>query len=506
MNIFEQALAAVSPARALARARNRMALAAITARYDAATSGNRAPRGRNQRSDANGAAQRRDIIANVARDLARNSPFGVRVPQVITNNVVGDGIIPKVIGLSTKGQQRAREKLMSVMRAHFDTVACDADGLLNLYGLQRLACDTLVRDGEVLIRRRRRTILDGLPVPFQMQVMETDFLSKDNDGDLKNGNHVLNGVEFSPIGKRVAYYLYDKHPGDFSRWNRRNLSVRRVDASEIIHVFRVDRPGQQRGVSWLAPVVMVLNDLGDYMDAQLLRQKIAAAFAGFIRRAESDGVATQEQVDARFASISPGRIEVLGEGEDLVFSNPPSVDGLEPSVRTYLRAAAVGAGITYEALTGDLSQVNFTSGRMGRMEMNANVSSWQWLLMMPQMMAPIGAWFMEGYQIAYPNHVLPKGAGIGWVPPRIQMVDPAREIPALVKKMRAGLASWQGTVRELGFDPEELIEEIIADVVAFDLHKLTFDSDARRTSGAGQSQNMGQQASPDTNNEGQDAK
>jgi capsid protein len=78
------------------------------------------------------------------------------------------------------------------------------------------------------------------------------------------------------------------------------------------------------------------------------------------------------------------------------------------------------------------------------------------------------------------------------------MVDPAREIPALVKKIRAGLASWQGTVRELGFDPEDLIEEIIADNKIFDGGKVIFDSDPRRTSGAGQGQDM-----PQTGNGGQ---
>lgn len=490
MNILEKALAMVSPSMALSRARNRAALGMITARYDAATSGSRAPRGRNHRSDANGATARRDIVAFVARDLARNSPFGARVPQVITNNVVGDGIIPKVMGLSAKRSKPARDRLVKVMRAHFDTTACDADGMCNLYGLQRLAAETLVTSGEVLIRRRRRDLSDGLPVPFQIQVMESDYLSKDRDGDLVGGNHVLNGIEFSQIGKRVAYYLYDKHPGDLSGWGKKNLSVRRVPASEILHLFRVDRPGQTRGVSWLAPVVMVLNDLADYMDAQLLRQKIAAAFAGFIRRGESDVGATQGQLDDQFSSIAPGRIETLREGDDLVFSNPPSVDGLEQSVRTYLRATAVGAGITYEALTGDLSQVNFTSGRMGRMEMNANVSSWQWLLMIPQMMMPLGDWFMEAYRLAYPRDGLAADVGIAWVPPRIQMVDPAREIPALVTKIRAGLASWQGTVRELGFDPEDLIAEIMADNAEFDRNQMIFDSDARRTSGAGQGQNL----------------
>lgn len=490
MNLIEKALAAVSPSLALSRARDRIALDMITARYDAATAGPRAPRGRNVRTDANGAAVKRQTIAFVARDLARNSPFGVRVPQVITNNVVGDGIIPKVTGFKAKSEQTKRARVMDVLRAHFDTVACDADGRCNLYGLQRLAMEALVVSGEVLIRRRRRNLTDGLPVPFQMQVMESDYLSSDNDGDLAGGGYVLNGIEFNAIGKRVAYYLYDRHPGDTSRLGGMKTTVRRVEASEILHLMRVDRPGQIRGVSWLAPVVMVMNDLADYMDAQLMRQKIAALFAAFIKAGDGGGAITQTQLTQEFTDMAPARIQRLGLDEDVTFSNPPAVDGLEPMLRAYLRATAVGTGITYEALSGDLSQVNFASGRMGRMEMNANISAWQWLLMIPQMMLPLGEWFLQAYQMVYPNDVLPKSTAIAWVPPRIQMVDPAREIPMLIAKIRAGLSSWQGTVRELGYDPEDLIAEIGADNAQFDLLKMIFDSDARRTSGAGQGQNM----------------
>ena len=483
MGWIDRLLLGISPQMALQREKSRLAYHVIKARYEAASSGPRGSAGRAVFTDANTAAQRRDILANIGRDMERNSPYATRIMQVITNAVVGDGIIPKVVC----PRKRVREALMTAVKAHFDTTAIDADGRNNLYGLQRLAQQTVVRDGEVLIRRRRRDMADGFAVPFQIQVLETDYLASTMDGTLPSGNLIRDGIEYDQIGRRVAYHVYAEHPGATGQWLRTSkLSVRRVPASEMLHIHRVDRPGQSRGVSWLAPIAVSLNDLGDYMDAQIMRQKIAALFTAFRTSPDDDSDVTAEQKATRFERMSPGRIENLLPGETISFADPPGVDGLSDTARLALRAAAVGVGITYEALTGDLSQVNFTSGRMGRMDMNANVSSWQWLLMMPQMMMPIGNWFLEAFQLV--NGPLPAGSGLGWVPPRRVMVDPAREVPALVQEIRAGLSSWSGGVRSLGYDPEELIEEIIEDTKKFDDAKLTFDSDARRTSGAGQAQ------------------
>jgi hypothetical protein len=58
----------------------------------------------------------------------------------------------------------------------------------------------------------------------------------------------------------------------------------RVDAAEMIHLFRPLRPGQIRGEPWLARALVKLNELDQYDDAELVRKKTAAMFAGFVTR------------------------------------------------------------------------------------------------------------------------------------------------------------------------------------------------------------------------------
>ncbi len=473
MNPIERAIALFAPGAALARARNRAALQVLTtARYDAATTGNRGASWRRASSDADAAASQRARLSYVARDMVRNTAFAARAQAVIAANVVGDGIIPKVVVAKSEAKKAA---LMAALKDHFDTTAIDANGRQNLYGLQRLVMNTVVDAGEVLIRRRRRARNDGLGLPFQIEVLEPDFLCTEKDGtDAATGNTIRDGIEYDSVGRRVAYWLFREHPGAMSRI-RMKTDVRRVPASEIIHVYRQDRPGQMRGVTWFAPIAMLLQDMADYADAQLMRQKIAACFAAFRTLTDSDTPAKAEERQSM--TLKPGRIETLLPGEDIKFSTPPAAEGFAEFSKYILRASAMGIGITYEALTGDLEGVNFSSGRMGRSEMNRNVSGWQWLLMVPQFLNPLAGWALEAWSIQ--NGALPRDLHIEWVPPMRELVDPTREITALADKVRAGFTSRQSVVRELGYDPEQIMAEIEADALDANARNLAFDTDAR---------------------------
>jgi hypothetical protein len=50
----------------------------------------------------------------------------------------------------------------------------------------------------------------------------------------------------------------------------------------VLHLYRKRRPGQLRDVSWLAPVLLRLRDLGDYETALLMKAKIEACLAAVV--------------------------------------------------------------------------------------------------------------------------------------------------------------------------------------------------------------------------------
>ncbi|MGG6994562.1 UNVERIFIED_CONTAM: phage portal protein, partial [Pseudomonas aeruginosa] len=219
-------------------------------------------------------------LRNRARDLRRNNPYAERAVAGIADNVVGSGVVPRPMARS----DRANNKLGVLWRAWAETLACDADGLENFYGLQHKVMEAIVEAGECLVRRRKRFSSDGLPVPMQLQVLEADFLDEARSG--KNGkNEIIQGVEFDPVGRRVAYWLFDEHPG--SALAMRSLESRRIPAEDVIHVFLSKRPGQARGYSWLAPVMQRMRSFDEMEDAIMEQAKIAACFAAFVTKDES---------------------------------------------------------------------------------------------------------------------------------------------------------------------------------------------------------------------------
>lgn len=423
----------------------------------------------------------RERLRNIARDTIRNNPVAAKAVAVIASNVIGGGIIPTV---QTQGDKK--KKLEALIKQHLETTSIDTLGKLNVYGIQALATRAIVTDGEVLLRRRLRMAKDKLPLPFQIEVLESDFIDTSVNGQQSDGTTVVQGIALSPIGRIEGYHLFDHHPGSSIFGMAKS---RFVPAADVAHIYRVDRPGQVRGISWLAPILLRLRDLDDFKDAHLMRQKIAACFAAFIKT--NDGGVNVDDLDDKTTSppleaVEPGIIEHLKPGEEVAFGTPPMVMDFDPYVKSHQRDIAAGLGISYEALTGDLGNVNFSSGRMGWLEFQRSIDAWRNYMLVPQACERIGTWFLEAAGVK--AGVETEGVSIAWTAPRREMISPRDEIPAIRNAIRAGLTSRSEEMRKLGFDPVDLEDEIAGDNARADSKGLVFDSDARKTSGAGQQQ------------------
>src|SRR5690606_31406895 len=162
---------------------------------------------------------------------------------------------------------------------------------------------------------------------------------------------------------------------------------------------------------------------------------------------------------------------------------PPSVSGQHEFVVEESRLIAKSYGITYESLVGDLTGVNFTSGKMGRTDMMLNVRSWRKHIMINQLLNPIGEWFLEAAALA--GHDL-SGVKFHWVAPRIEMVDAARETKPVIDQIRSGIGSFSDHMLKLGYDdPHAELVRASEDFALMDQLGLVLDTDPRKTSAAG---------------------
>lgn len=410
------------------------------------------------------------------QDLVDSDPWAAKAINVIVSNWVGDGIIGKPINASKRYTDGWRE--------WSESTACDWDGLGNLYAKQALIARTVAVRGSCLVRQRfdERLLGQGL-VPLQIQVLEPDYLDWSKD----DGARIRFGKQYSENGKLEGYWIRRSHPGE-SDWTASSLAASDfVPADQICHVYDVRRPNQATGVPFGVAALLTLRDISDRDAAQLMRDKLSACFMAFLEESdpESLGTGAQEILD----TLEPGAIEILPPGKNIRFSEPPNAGDYVATQRYHLQAVAQAYEITYEALTGDLSQVNFSSGRMGWQEMRRAVARWRWSIMIPQFLDPLARWYREAAGSA---GMAARGTSrFEWTPPITWLTDPAREIPAYVEAVKAGFMSLSEIQRMLGYVPELVIQELGQDMAAARAAGLTLSTDAKAAAPAPPSANLG---------------
>jgi lambda family phage portal protein len=262
----------------------------------------------------------------------------------------------------------------------------------------------------------------------------------------------------------------------------------RVPADSVLHLFRPLRPGQLRGQPWLTQVLVKLYELDQYDDAELVRKKTAAMFAGFVtKNAPEDqilGEGTPDSTGASLAGLEPGTLQVLLPGEDVKFSTPADVGATyETFMRVQLRSIAAGMGITYEQLTGDLTGVNYSSIRAGLLEFRRRCEQFQHQVIVYQMCRPIWRRWIEAALLAGALRAAVDDPGlfdVKWIAPGWAWVDPLKDIKAQIMAVRAGFKSRAEVVSEQGYDAEAIDREIAADNARADELGLEYDSDPRK--------------------------
>lgn len=472
-NVIGSVLGSISPNWALKRAIAKHSLTMLKARagYDAGGKGRRwfSAAGTNQNAE-----NRRSLVAmrNVARELQRNNPYAYTANQVVVSGTVGGGIKPVAVHATSKRKKQLADELMAEWAS---STNCDYEGRLNLFGLQAMAMQTESLSGEALLVRRISKD-SRLKIPLKLQLLEGDFLDHGKDGLAQGNKAVVQGVILEG-GQRKGYYLFDSHPQEISG---RSVSSKEVSADQVAHVFDMIRPGMVRGIPRGVSAFTRLKMLDDYQDARLEQQRMAACLSGFIynEEGESKGDILPEQME-------PGGLYRLDGGERIAFNTAPTTQGHDAFLVPEQRIIAAAWGITYEALTGDYSKVNFASGKMGRIQMYSNVNRWRHNMLIPLFCKNIEKWFLEAAALA--GYDL-SGVTFDWTPPKKEILDPSAEIPAIIKEIRSGLNSFQGACRERGIDPDLLLKQIKEDFDLFDKYGLVLDIDARKTTQSGQFQ------------------
>jgi len=419
-----------------------------------------------------------------SRELVVTNGYAANACEAFAANLVGDGIKPS----SLITDAALRDRVQKLWLAWTDEA--DADGLTDFYGLQAMVAREMFVAGECFVRLRPRRAEDGLLVPLQLQLLQSEMLPFEKTEMDPNGNRIRCGIEFDLIGQRVAYHFRRRHPGDSTDQRVAVPDTVRVPAEEVLHIYRPIDAGQIRGLPHVAPAMVRLFLLDQYDDAELDRKKTAAMFAGFITKtAPEDPMMGEGAADldgAAIASLEPGTMQVLLPGEDVKFSSPADVGGgYEAFQYRTLLAVSASLGLPYHLVTGDVRQANYSSLRAELVEFRRRIGQLQHGIMAHQLCRPIWRRWLETAVLSGALDADPVTARpVQWIPPRWDWVDPLKDIQAQVLAMEAGLTSRRKVVEGTGYDIEEVDRENASDAKrAADLG-LTYRASPGETQGA----------------------
>lgn len=292
------------------------------------------------------------------RLMYMGNPVAASAINTHRTNTIGVGLIPNPrpdAGFLNLSDEQLAEWVKKTKREFGlwadDKRACDATGINNFYELQQMLLQSWLMSGDVFVLVMNRDKTMKRPYGLRLRAIEADRVATPFDvkktanfqittgKSPTTGNMIYDGVEVDDYGMPVAYHIRNTHPLDYTNVNakfqRVEIEGKETGLPNILHIMTAHRPEQYRGVSYLAPVIVPLLQIGRYTEAELAAAVVNAFFTVFITSEENgEDPATeaygddQEEVsDSPYEyEMGPGQVNILPPGE-----KPEAVKAEHPS-------------------------------------------------------------------------------------------------------------------------------------------------------------------------------
>lgn len=411
-----------------------------------------------------------------ARELCRNDPYASRFLGLLEENVVG----PRGIRFQSRIANPATGKQDSDANKAEESSwtrwcrprSASVDGRLSFTDIQALAIRTVAQDGECFIR-----MVEGFdnPFGFALQFIDADQIDVTFDRAAREGqNEIRMGIEINEWGAPVAYHAWKYHPND--SYSARREDRERIPAREIIHLYSVRRPGQTRGVTWFAPVLMGMRMRYGLEEAELVASRTSASKMGlFVPEASEtpDPNATiHGQRPRANMKAEPGSFGWMPVGaKDFKEWDPQHPNSaFEAFQRAILRSHAAGLRSSYHSMSGDLTGVSYSSIRDGTLKERDVYGTLHWWLIdqLHERVQPRQrAWAITTGQLEVdPRRRLKDQEAHEWIPRGFDWVDPLKEVLAFKESFALLIDSRTRAAASRGRDFDEVIDDRVRELQA----------------------------------------
>lgn len=342
------------------------------------------------------------------RDTLRNDAYVAGGAQLHKDNIVGGIYLlnakpqSSVLGLDDEWEEAFQEEVEAkfTLWAESPDNWVDAARMNTFTGLVRLAVGVFTAAGEVLASVE--WLRDGRPNMTAIQMVDVDRLSTPDA--YRSDPFVRAGVRKNSRGAPVGYYVRNGHPSDWPtymtmpKWDF--VEARKPwGRAQMIHILGdTMRPDQTRGISEMVAALKETRITKKFRDVVLQNAVVQATYAASI---ESDlpteavfqrlggGTQTDTEIADAISSYATAYLGVIDQYAGA--SKNLKIDGVKiphllPGTKLQLRGAGQGGplgtefeqsllryiasnlGVSYEQLSRDYTQTNYSSARAAMSE------------------------------------------------------------------------------------------------------------------------------------------
>lgn len=433
------------------------------------------------------------------RDTIRNDAYVQGGADLHQDNIVGAMFALnakpdfKILGLDEDWADAFQEEVESkfTLWAESPNNWPDASRINTFTSLIRMGIGVHMAAGEMLASVE--WLRDGINRPFNtaIQFIDTDRLSNPNGA--MDTPFLRGGVVRNIYGAPQGYHVRMSHPGDYTApdaWRWKYVPIRKPwGRLQMIHIFQQTRPDQTRGVAAMVAALKELRITKRFRDVVLQNAVVNATYAASI---ESD-----MPPEAVFQALGGGNIgksveQYAGGWLSAINkyaggSKNMQIDGVKiphlfPGTKLQLRPAGQGGplgtefeqsllryisailGVSYEQLSKDYSNVNYSSLR------GAMTETWKYMQSRKRMVADRLAstiymlWLEEAINAGEitamsrkrPNYYEGLNAEAytkcDWIGASKGQIDELKETQAAVLRLKYNLSTFEDECSRLGKD------------------------------------------------------
>jgi lambda family phage portal protein len=418
-----------------------------------------------------------------ARDLVQNNPHAFSAVMKFINNVVGCGIHPKP-QFDERGSRRLWVGHWDKWCGHTAHATRDCDvtrdqpfrELTGLWLLEMITAGGSLAYYRELPRRNR-----SIPLAIELIPEErfAEHITSVPGRNQKTANRIHQAIEYDPAtGAKVAYWVTPQIPNDVSP---QDVEPIRIPAEQAEYGYYKRMAGQHRGWTLLASAIQWLYALGYYTDSELYAADAKASWAYMITTGDGADMEWNTLADSSPASgtvdihgntiekIEPGMV-FRGFSGDEISAIGPNVPGSDsvPWLELIQRSIAIGILTSYEEMTGDYSNGNMASIRLGAESVRKG-----YRIMHAHC---VDHWCNPAYR-RFAEHSTREGVDgfplpasfiadldewlrVKWSKPSWASPNPVHDATAQKIRKEQGLASDRDLVEEMGGDVDELYDEL----------------------------------------------